>query len=174
MSRIYNFCPNCRNKLVLNEKQAPYCWRCNWTFYTHPVIGCNVIIENQLGEILLSERAYDPGAGSLDLPGGFVEQRENVEQALRREIKEELNVTIPLKKLSYFTSHPDLYLYKNINKNILTLTYIFKINSSITKLVSGDDSKNIFFFKPEAIPYAKIKFNCIILALHEYISRFYK
>jgi 8-oxo-dGTP diphosphatase len=45
-------------------------------------------------EVLLIERAHDPFAGCLALPGGFVDEDEPPEAAARRELVEETGVTI--------------------------------------------------------------------------------
>lgn len=56
-------------------------------------IGCCVIVQNTLGEILLAERkgpAY--GAGLFGLPGGRVEGDESLESCVRRELAEEVGL----------------------------------------------------------------------------------
>ena len=54
-----------------------------------------IILENREGELLLYKRDNKPGIpfpGYWDLIGGHVEEGETPEQALTREIKEELNI----------------------------------------------------------------------------------
>ena len=48
----------------------------------------------------------------LDLPGGFVDENERLEEALQREVKEELGISIDNWK--YLTSQANRYLYKGI------------------------------------------------------------
>jgi len=48
----------------------------------------------------------------LDLPGGFVDKNERLEDALQREVKEELGISIDNWK--YLTSQINRYLYKGI------------------------------------------------------------
>ena len=68
-----------------------------------------ISFENQF---LFLRRAKDPSAGKLDMPGGFVDFGETAEEALRRELKEEL--MIESVELTYFTSEPNDYLYLNV------------------------------------------------------------
>ena len=48
----------------------------------------------------------------LDLPGGFVEPGESLEQGLRREVDEELGIDLP--KLVYLFSFANTYRYKDV------------------------------------------------------------
>jgi ADP-ribose pyrophosphatase YjhB (NUDIX family) len=44
--------------------------------------------------VLLLERAHPPRIGFLDVPGGFMEARETMEGAARRELREETGLTL--------------------------------------------------------------------------------
>lgn len=57
----------------------------------------SVIIESA-GKVLLLRRAFDPGKGKLDIPGGAVNEGESVEQAAVREAKEETGFDVELVK----------------------------------------------------------------------------
>jgi ADP-ribose pyrophosphatase YjhB (NUDIX family) len=63
-------------------------------------------------KILLVRRAQAPGKGLLDFPGGFVDYKESNEQALRRELQEELH--LPVTEMRYLFSSPNEYLYKDV------------------------------------------------------------
>ncbi|RZI46690.1 8-oxo-dGTP diphosphatase MutT [Candidatus Finniella inopinata] len=68
-----------------------------------------VALTNQQGEILLVQRpAGKQMAGLWEFPGGKIESHESPEQALQRELKEELNLTVDLDDLVHlcFVSHP--------------------------------------------------------------------
>jgi len=53
------------------------------------------VIKNQQGEVLISKRADDVHQGGLwEFPGGKLEQGENSKQALARELREELGITV--------------------------------------------------------------------------------
>lgn len=58
-----------------------------------PRLGCGAAIVRD-GRILLIQRAKEPEAGYWGLPGGKVDFLEKVEQAVIREISEELGIQL--------------------------------------------------------------------------------
>ena len=61
----------------------------------HPVVGVGgVVVRN--GRALIVKRAHEPRKGEWSLPGGLLELGESLQDAVRREIKEEtaLDVTV--------------------------------------------------------------------------------
>ena len=58
-----------------------------------PRLGCGAAIVRD-GQLLLVKRLRDPEAGCWGLPGGKVDWLEPAEQAMRREIFEELGLTL--------------------------------------------------------------------------------
>jgi ADP-ribose pyrophosphatase YjhB (NUDIX family) len=60
-----------------------------------PGVGCGAAIVRD-GRLLLVKRLRPPEAGCWSLPGGKVEFGERVADAIRREIAEEIGVTISL------------------------------------------------------------------------------
>lgn len=62
-------------------------------------VGCGAFILNNRHELLLIERLSDPEAGCWSLPGGKVDLYERTEDAVRREICEELGVEIGVRPL---------------------------------------------------------------------------
>lgn len=65
-------------------------------------------------EILLVQKSYGPMKGKLTFPGGFVDEGENLEKALRREILEETGIEIKKQKLigiRFMLSNKDNSIY---------------------------------------------------------------
>jgi len=58
------------------------------------------------GKVLLVKRSIPPFFGFWTLPGGHVDYGENVEKAIKREMKEELGVPVKIKKLFGVYSDP--------------------------------------------------------------------
>jgi ADP-ribose pyrophosphatase YjhB (NUDIX family) len=84
---------------------------CDFVYFHNVAAGvCAVIICNK--QLLLVERAQQPAKGKLDLPGGFVDYNESNEQALKRELLEELQ--LPIGNTQYLFSYPNRYLYKDV------------------------------------------------------------
>ncbi|PID31918.1 hypothetical protein CR970_03525 [Candidatus Saccharibacteria bacterium] len=75
----------------------------NWN---NPAPGVAVCIVGK-GQILYGIRSKDPGKGTLDFPGGFMEVGESAEEAAIREVKEELGVDVTIER--YFGTYPSHY-----------------------------------------------------------------
>ncbi|OED30027.1 (deoxy)nucleoside triphosphate pyrophosphohydrolase [Methanosphaera sp. WGK6] len=70
-------------------------------------------IINKDGKILATQRGYGEFKGLWEFPGGKIEKEETKEEALIREIKEELNADIEINKfaLDIEWQYPEFYLY---------------------------------------------------------------
>lgn len=68
-------------------------------------VGVGAVIKNSSGEILLLLRNKEPEKGCWSIPGGKVEMFETLEEAIKREVKEEVNVDIEITKLITVTNH---------------------------------------------------------------------
>ncbi|MFP3951597.1 MAG: NUDIX hydrolase [Candidatus Bathyarchaeia archaeon] len=60
-----------------------------------PIVGVGILIQRG-DEYLLIKRASEPDAGLWSIPGGLVEVGERVEEAARREAKEETGLDVHL------------------------------------------------------------------------------
>lgn len=63
--------------------------------------------------LALVVRGKEPALGKLDLPGGFVDPDEDLEQALMRELQEELALVISAPR--YRFSVPNTYRYRDVD-----------------------------------------------------------
>jgi len=75
------------------------------TSYQRPAITVDAIIE-QAGKILLIKRRHEPFKQQLALPGGFVDYGERVEDAILREVEEEVGVKASVEAILGVYSDP--------------------------------------------------------------------
>lgn len=105
--------------------------------YLNPKPACAAIIEGENKQILLVQRKKDPGKNQWDLPGGFVEINETLEQAIERELKEEIGAQI--KSVRYFGSAFSTYHYGGITYPIIDTCFTVKLNNDLSKFDIDDD-----------------------------------
>jgi NAD+ diphosphatase len=108
----FKFCPRCgKPALEVHQTNGVECAACGFIYFHNMASGVAAIIETG-GTILLMKRAHEPKIGFFDLPGGFVDYRESLEEALAREVREELS--LELRDIRYFGSAPNTYRYKDV------------------------------------------------------------
>lgn len=107
------YCPQCGRPGL--QSQEDHEFRCDCGFhYFHNVAAAVAAIVQCGDEILVTRRAREPGKGRLDFPGGFVDPAESLEQALRRELHEELGLEIAGLPCHWLGSASNLYPYDEI------------------------------------------------------------
>ena len=141
------------------------CQKCKFELYLNPKPTNAAILENEKGEILLVKRKIPPKEGFWDLPGGFVEVGESAEEAIVREVKEELGISVI--DLCYIGSYPGKYEYQNVNYDILGFVFSGKINR---KIKTNDEISEVKFFKKDEIPADKIAFWAIRQSIEDFIK----
>jgi len=125
IEHFYQFCPKCgaKNK---NGTTIPFrCQLCGFAQFFGPVAAVGALVVNDTSELLLVRRARDPGKGKWGLPGGFVDRAESIEDAMRREVREETE--LELEGPSYLMSHPNDYNYRGIVSPVIDLFYTAKV-----------------------------------------------
>lgn len=103
-------------------------------------VDCIIDID---GKVVLIKRENPPFGWAL--PGGFVDKGETVEDAVRREMKEETNLS--LENLKQF------HVYSNPRRDPRghTVSVVFTANG-IGELKAQDDAKEIGLFREDALP----------------------
>lgn len=121
------FCVKCAKASLVKEGQKAFrCQACDFVYFHNVAAAvCAFIVCN--GQVLLVKRAQQPSKGQLDFPGGFVDYAESNEQALKREVLEELKLEVST--MQYIGSYPNQYLYQDVLYQ--TLDSFFVINLAI-------------------------------------------
>lgn len=89
-----------------------------------------------------------------DIPGGFVEPGEPIEEALRREIKEETNLNVRVNKV--------LYIYSNLSqlpeKQVFQAVYLCEYENGDIKLNPEEHDEHAWISKEEMADLEAIAF----------------
>jgi 8-oxo-dGTP pyrophosphatase MutT (NUDIX family) len=104
--------------------------------------GVRAIVVNQNGEILLVAHTYQEG---WFLPGGKVGRKENDENALHRELSEELGIQIT-------TTPRQLGEYENTYEYKKDTVVVFVVDSFTQVSKKHFEVERHSFFKPEMLP----------------------
>lgn len=149
-SQIWKHCPYCGSEKIewTDGTHRMVCSTCNKQFYINAAAAVVAIITNSKGEVLFTKRKHNPAKDMLDLPGGFVNLGEKAEDAVKREIKEELNINISNTQFS--ETFPNRYLFGGIV--YFTLDMVFKCNvDDFSTITANDDISSYVFIAPQNI-----------------------
>jgi len=100
--------------------------------------------------IVLIQRLNEPKG--IAIPGGFVDIGESVEQAVVREMKEEVTLDVKIEQLLGVYSKPN----RDVRFHCVSCVFICKAYG-IPK--AADDAKEVYIYKLEDIPYEKLVFD---------------
>ncbi len=167
--KVLKYCPRCGSGLFNTKTNKSFkCESCGFHFFVNSASAVAVIIEDAKNQLLLTVRGVEPNMGMLDLPGGFVDPMESAEEAVKREIKEELNLEITESK--YLISFPNEYVFSNYSVFTTDLGFHCKVKS-LDPIRANDDIAGYQFFKHEDINFDKISSSSIKKILKHFISR---
>ncbi|MBE0477590.1 NUDIX hydrolase [Candidatus Aerophobetes bacterium] len=110
--------------------------------YRNPFPTVDAIVEKN-GGIILVKRKNSPHGWAL--PGGFVDYGETLEEAIRREIKEETNLEID----NLYQFHT--YSEPGRDPRFHTISTVFVVRAR-GKLKAGDDAENVRIFSENDLP----------------------
>ena len=163
------YCPRCGSKqFEINGERSRHCSNCDLTYYANASASTAAFITNSKGEVLLTTRAFNPAKGMLDLPGGFVDMNETAEDAIIREVKEELNIDI--KNPQYLFSLPNEYEFSGITVHTLDLFFLVKIDDN-TAITADDDVASAQFFDLKHVNIEHIGLKSIKTAIEKFRTK---
>ncbi|QEL14520.1 NUDIX hydrolase [Limnoglobus roseus] len=120
-SEHFRHCPRCGTALPFPGAIPLRCPACQFTYYFNPTLAAAAFIQRPDGKYVFIRRERDPGKGKLTVPGGFVDIGETAEEALVREVEEEVGLTIA--DIEYVCSLTNRYLYKDVTYPVCDLMF---------------------------------------------------
>jgi ADP-ribose pyrophosphatase YjhB (NUDIX family) len=121
------------------------------------VTGCLVVHEHK---ILLCRRSIEPASGLWNLPAGYLENGESVEQGALRETREEANAEAGIIRLHCVYSIP------HVNQVYL----IFLAGLPDGHFSPGKETSEVKLFGTNEIPWKDIGFTSSVFALEMYLE----
>jgi ADP-ribose pyrophosphatase YjhB (NUDIX family) len=142
-SALFTHCPVCGSeRFVQHNVKSKHCEDCGFVYYVNPSAAVASFIVNAKGDLLVCKRGKEPVKGTLDLPGGFVDEHETAEEAIRREINEELQAKVFSARFLF--TLPNEYEYGGMTIPTLDIFYECSLESN-ENLKPSDDVADCFF-----------------------------
>jgi len=113
-----------------------------------PRVGCGALIQDANNRILLVKRRRAPEAGCWGFPGGKVDFGETVEDAICREIMEELGISIALNGLAHLVNYIDL----DENQHWLAPVYKATISKGIPSIMEPHALSELAWYSLDELP----------------------
>lgn len=98
--------------------------------------------------VLLIRRKFDPFKGDWALPGGFVDHKESLEEAVKRELEEETGVKVNYLEQLYTFGEPN----RDPRKRVVTVAYYALVRPETFTLHAADDAAEAKWFSVEELP----------------------
>ncbi|WP_050607670.1 NUDIX domain-containing protein [Clostridium niameyense] len=111
-------------------------------------VGVGAVILNEKRQMLLLLRERSPEKGYWCIPGGKVEFGETIEDAIKREVKEEVNVDVEIIKLIGVTNH--IVLKEEVHW--VAPTFLTKITQGKVKNMEPQKHKDMKWFSINNMP----------------------
>lgn len=124
--------------------------------YRNPTPTVDVILQ-QDSKVLLVKRKKDPFKGQLSLPGGFVNEGETAEDAMKREAMEETSLEVePIEILGVY-SDPK----RDPRKHVLTVVFVGIVIGGSGK--AGDDAESLEWVELANVEKHQIAFDHVTI-----------
>jgi mutator protein MutT len=160
-------CPRCGvRQPAAPDPVGPFrCVACGFTLYFNAASAVAAILVRDDGRALFIRRAKEPGKGKLGMPGGFVDPGETAEEALTREVREEVGLEV--NALEYLSSHANQYPYSGVTYTTLDLFYTASVKDP-QRAAALDAVESLVWADPRTVDLDQIAFDSMRQALERY------
>jgi ADP-ribose pyrophosphatase YjhB (NUDIX family) len=137
-----NFCRRCGAHVTKQSDGFYVCEHGHHLFYKM-YNGVLLALLNQKNEVLMIIRGRDPGKGTLDFPGGFMDLGELPMEAVRRETLEETGLTSSSYEPPQFLCWAiDTYEYQGETQEVLGACFWARVKGEVQP-IAGDDAQAV-------------------------------
>jgi 8-oxo-dGTP diphosphatase len=153
------FCPRCAQPATIDYPRSITCPHCGYGAYYNPKPVAAAIPITPTNQLILLKRAFDPGKGLWTFPGGFVDLGETVEEAARREAREELDIAIEL--------GPLVGVYSRAQERTVLIVYSARTTDTPSTTEEATETRA---FDRDAIPWEELAFWSTRDALRDFLA----
>ncbi len=162
---VFVHCPRCAAP-VKNGGANPFqCGACGLTYFFNPTVAAAAFVFDDAGRCLFIRRAKDPAKGKLAVPGGFIDSGETAEEALRREVREEVGIEVT--QLAYLGSCTNRYPYRDVVYPVVDLIFTASAVSASDAValedVAGLEWRRVGEIDPEELAFPSLRMGWEIL-----------
>jgi ADP-ribose pyrophosphatase YjhB (NUDIX family) len=160
-----NYCSHCgSSELVFDipsgdNRSRWICQNCETIHYSNPkiVTGCLPIFKDQ---VLLAKRAIEPRLGFWNIPSGYMENGETVQEGATREVQEETEGLV--RQLELFS----VFSIPRINQ-----VYMHFLGELVDGAFGiGPESSEVQLFSETEIPWKEIAFTSSVFTLRHFFA----
>lgn len=157
---VFKYCPRCgAAALRAAGPKLLRCAACGFELYLNPAAAVGGVLVDDDGRMVVLVRGREPGRGRWDLPGGFVDPGETVEEALRREIREEIGLEVA--GLRYLGSWPNVYEYMGVRYRTVDLGFVCTAAEVARARPQETEIAEVLLLKPEEIDLDRFAFRSV-------------
>jgi len=129
----------------MSKRAEEYCYD-----YPRPAVTVDVAVVTREKDrrVLLIKRKQEPFAGIWALPGGFIEMDETLEDAARRELKEESGAEIETIEQVAAFDDPG----RDPRGRTISILYLAEVNAEDLQVYAADDAAEIGWHRLAAPP----------------------
>jgi ADP-ribose pyrophosphatase YjhB (NUDIX family) len=160
-----NYCSQCGSgelsfEIPKGDNRSRFiCQDCDTIHYSNPkmVTGCLPVWEDQ---VLLAKRSIAPRYGFWNIPSGYLENGETVEEGAVREVWEEAKAEVTGLQLKSVYSLPHI--------NQIYIHFIGDLKDGAFGV--GEESLEVQLFSEDNIPWEKLAFTSSVFTLQKYFA----
>jgi NAD+ diphosphatase len=160
LDRVFRYCPKCAAAAIrFAGRKLLRCDVCGFELYLNAAAAVGALIRDAQGRLLITVRGNEPQKGMWDLPGGFADPGESAEEALRREVREEVGLEVT--SMRYVDSYPNTYDYRGVRYATVDLGFACEVQDISDAAAQEAAIAEILFKRADEIDLGRFAFGSV-------------